>query len=116
MIASIALTSRRRERSCASRPSSCAPSSESRSSSSPLGVVEILANPRKELVHRVAHALRERAALDAAPCAARVTSQGIESDHVEQLVCLLRKHRAKRGEPLESALEQLLLLAHALHH
>ena len=47
---------------------------------------------------------------------ARVGAQRIEADHVEELVRLLREHGAQRGEPLQAALEELLLLAHALHH
>ena len=36
--------------------------------------------------------------------------------YVEELVGLLREHGAQRGEAREPALEELLLLAHALHH
>src|SRR4029453_5307278 len=63
-----------------------------------------------------AHALRERAALDAAARAAGIRPQRLEADHIEQRVRMLREPGSQRGEPLQSALEQLLFLGRAIHH
>ena len=71
---------------------------------------------REEVAHRVAHALGERAVLDAPrvrPALARSASRPMLSNSV---VGLLREDVAQRRVAREAALEQLLLLAHAVHH
>ena len=82
----------------------------------PRGGREVAVDVAEELVHRAAHAARERAVLDVPARAAGVRAQRLEADVVEQVVGLLREHVAQRGEAREPALEQLLLRAHALHH
>ena len=75
------------------------------------GVVEVAADRREEFGHRAADALRERAALDAAPRAPGVGAQGLETDDFEQFAGLLGENGPQRGESLHPALEEIPVLA-----